>query len=94
MTSDAILVVQCLFSTIWSLFTSWYIPGTNVTPAQFFLFLGSASLGITFIVRLLMVNPSVPLKSVKPDPYPVIPPPMVPLPPALPPSSYFGGYLK
>lgn len=59
MTSDAILVVQCLFSTIWTLFTSWYIPGTNVTPAQFFLFLGSASLGITFIVRLLTVNPGI-----------------------------------
>lgn len=59
MTSDAILVVQCLFSIIWSLFTSWYIPGTNVTPAQFFLFLGSSVLGITFVVRLLTVNPSV-----------------------------------
>lgn len=57
MTSDALLVVQCLFSTIWELFTSWYIPGTNVTPAQFFLFLGSAVLGITFVVRILTVNP-------------------------------------
>lgn len=65
MTSDAILVVQCLFSTIWSLFTSWYIPGTNVTPAQFFLFLGSASLGITFIVRILTVNPGLSHSSVK-----------------------------
>lgn len=64
MTSDAILVVQCLFSTIWSLFTSWYIPGTNVTPAQFFLFLASASLGITFIVRLLTVNPGISYSSV------------------------------
>lgn len=33
MTNDALLVVETLFSTIWSLFTSWYIPGTNVTPA-------------------------------------------------------------
>lgn len=65
MTSDAILAVQCLFSTIWSLFTSWYIPGTNVTPAQFFLFLGSASLGITFIVRILTVNPGLSHSSVK-----------------------------
>ena len=94
MTSDALLVVQCLFSTIWSLFTSWYIPGTNVTPAQFFLFLGSASLGITFIVRLLMVNPSVPLKSVKPEQPVVLPPINVPPYPSLPPSSHFGGYLK
>ena len=64
MTSDALLVVQCLFSTIWSLFTSWYIPGTNVTPAMFFLFLGSAGLGITFIVRLLTVNPGLSSSSV------------------------------
>lgn len=64
MTSDALLVVQCLFSTIWELFTSWYIPGTNVTPAMFFLFLGSAGLGITFIVRLLTVNPGVSSSSV------------------------------
>lgn len=57
MTSDAILVVECLFSSIWSLFTSWYIPGTNVTPAQFFLFLISASLSITFVVRMVTFNP-------------------------------------
>lgn len=65
MTSDAILIVQCLFSSIWSLFTTWYIPGTNVTPAQFFLFLGSAGLGITFIVRLLTVNPGLSHSSFK-----------------------------
>lgn len=64
MTSDALLVVQCLFSTIWSLFTSWYIPGTNVTPAMFFLFLGSAGLGITFVARLLTVNPGLSSSSV------------------------------
>ena len=43
MTNDALLVVQCLFQTIWKLFNSWYIPGTNVTPAVLifgFLFLG------------------------------------------------------
>ena len=59
MTSDALLAVQCIFTTIWSLFTSWYIPGTNVTPAQFFLFLSCASLGITFIVRMITLNPAI-----------------------------------
>lgn len=42
MTNDALLVVECLFKTIWNLFNSWYIPGTNVTPAVMlfgFLFL-------------------------------------------------------
>lgn len=42
MTNDALLVVECLFGTIWKFFNSWYIPGTNVTPAVMmfgFLFL-------------------------------------------------------
>lgn len=59
MTSDAILVVKCLFSTIWSLFTSWYIPGTQTTPAQFFLFLIVSSIGITFVVRMVTFNPGI-----------------------------------
>lgn len=43
MTSDAIQIVRFLFTTIWAMFTSWYIPGTNVTPAgmAFFLLLSS-----------------------------------------------------
>ena len=43
LTDDALLVLDCLFKTIWKLFNSWYIPGTNVTPAVMifgFLFLG------------------------------------------------------
>ena len=59
MTSDAIMVVECLFSTIWSLFTSWYIPGTQTTPAQFFLFLILVSLSITFVVRMVTFNPGI-----------------------------------
>lgn len=42
MTNDSLLVVECLFRTIWKFFNSWYIPGTNVTPAVMmfgFLFL-------------------------------------------------------
>ena len=46
MTSDALLIVQFLFTTIWSLFTSWHFPGTNVTPANFFMFLLLAWLAI------------------------------------------------
>lgn len=33
MTNDALAVIVCLFTNIWRLFNSWYIPGTNVTPA-------------------------------------------------------------
>lgn len=49
MTSDAVLVVQSLFTTIWSLFTSWHIPGTQTSPAEWALFV----LFAFFIVRVL-----------------------------------------
>lgn len=49
MTSDALSVVRVLFSTIWSLFVSWYIPGTNVTPGAVFIFLMFAY----FVVRVI-----------------------------------------
>lgn len=46
MTSDAILVLRSLFSTIWMLFTSWHIPGTNVTPGAWAFF------ALTFVLVL------------------------------------------
>lgn len=39
MTADAVLVLRAIFSLIWRLFTSWYIPGTHTTPAAFAIFL-------------------------------------------------------
>lgn len=45
MTRDAVLVLQCLFSTLWKLFTRWHIPGTNVSPAV-------AMFGILFTVMM------------------------------------------
>lgn len=39
MTQDGLLVLRSLFTTIWSLFTSFLIPGTNTTPAEFAFFL-------------------------------------------------------
>lgn len=45
MTNDAISVLVCLFSNIWRLFNSWFIPGTNVTPAEAFF-------GILFTVMM------------------------------------------
>ena len=33
MTDDALLVVKSIFTTCFKLLNSWYIPGTNVTPA-------------------------------------------------------------
>lgn len=49
MSADAILIVQFLFQTIWRFFNSWYIPGTNVTPAAMAFFL----LVSAFVLRSL-----------------------------------------
>lgn len=56
MTSDALLVLQSLFSTIWSLFTSFKIPGTNVTPAMWAFFLLFAALGLRLCARIFNEN--------------------------------------
>lgn len=52
MTNDALLVVKCLFGTIWRLFTSWYIPGTMVTPATAALFFAAAGISLRFVLNL------------------------------------------
>lgn len=59
MSDDAVLVLECLFQTIWQFFTAWCIPGTNVTPASFALFLLVAGLGLNFLFRLFGVAPSI-----------------------------------
>lgn len=56
MSNDALMVVQTLFSVIWRIFTSWHIPGTNVTPAVMALFLASAGIGLRLLVRFFDAN--------------------------------------
>lgn len=51
MTSDALLAVQSIFSSMWRLFTSWYIPGTKMTPAGWAFFVLSSVLVVRFIMR-------------------------------------------
>lgn len=53
MSNDAIAVVKCLFQTIWQLFSSWHIPGTDVTPAAFALFLISSGIGLRYVLQFL-----------------------------------------
>lgn len=53
MTSDALLILQSVFVTIWSLFTSWVIPGTNTTPAEFALFILVFALVLRTVKRLI-----------------------------------------
>lgn len=57
MTNSALMVLQVLFQSIWRLFTSWHIPGTNVTPAVMALFLLSAVFTIKF-VKMVFFNDS------------------------------------
>lgn len=54
MTSDAILVLRSIFQTIWSLFTSWLIPGTRTTPAEWLAFL--LSVGITLRILAFFIG--------------------------------------
>lgn len=48
MASDTVLTISFIFSSIWRFFTSWYIPGTNVTPAAFAIF----CLAVAFVIRV------------------------------------------
>lgn len=52
MTQDALLILGALFGSIWSLFTSWEIPGTHMTPAEWSFFLLTASLLLRFLKGL------------------------------------------
>ena len=49
MSFDALRIVHFLFTKIWSLFNSWYIPGTNVTPAGMAFFCWATILVIRII---------------------------------------------
>lgn len=48
MTDDALLVVKSIFESCFKLFNSWYIPGTNVTPAV-------ALFGLLFLAILFRI---------------------------------------
>lgn len=48
MTDDALLVVKSIFGTCFKLLNSWYIPGTNVTPAV-------ALFGLLFLAILFRI---------------------------------------
>lgn len=56
MTNDGLLIVKALFENTWQLFNSWFIPGTKVTPASFFLFLAFAGLILRWLTRLFDVQ--------------------------------------
>lgn len=52
MSADALSLLSGLFSAFWRLFTEWYLPGTNVTPAAFALSILFIWLLIRRLVRM------------------------------------------
>lgn len=55
MSSDAILVLQCVFGSIWSLFSCFEIPGTHTTPAEFAFFALGFALALRIARRIIFV---------------------------------------
>lgn len=49
MTDDALSVLVCLFQSVWKLFSSWHIPGTNITPAVLFFGIAFSALVMRFL---------------------------------------------
>lgn len=62
LTSDAILVLKCVFQVIWSLFVSFEIPGTHTTPAEWALFSLLFITIVRFVRRLLLDEDRDPLE--------------------------------
>lgn len=52
MTDDALAVVSAIFDTVFRLFNSWYIPGTNVTPAVAIFGIAFVGLVLRFLGKL------------------------------------------
>lgn len=64
MTNAALQAIQAIFGLSWKFFTGWHIPGTNFTPAAFFMFF--------MVMRLSLYTVIVPLftQSVGSEPLP------------------------
>lgn len=56
MTSDAIQFYLGYIPQIWKFFISWYIPGTDVTPAALCFFVLAVGLVIRTVKRLTSVS--------------------------------------
>lgn len=50
MTADGLTVLKFVFTTCWSLFTSFVVPGTHTTPAEWALFC------LVFVLALRIVK--------------------------------------
>lgn len=54
MTQSAFQFLTSFLAQIFRLFTSWYFPGTNVTPAGLMFFFAFAFLAVRFIVAVFL----------------------------------------
>lgn len=52
MSFEAFTIIAHAFSAFWSLFNSWHIPGTQMTPASLFFLYLVASLTLRFFHRI------------------------------------------
>lgn len=52
MSGEVLTFLTGCVSQFWHIFTGWYVPGTNVTPAGWFLFLLSAGVLFRFLGKL------------------------------------------
>lgn len=52
MTGDVLAFFSGLVAQVWRFFNSWHVPGTNVTPAGWLLFLLSAGVLFRFLSKL------------------------------------------
>lgn len=59
MSSEGLSFLRDYFAAIWTLFTSWTFPATNVTPAALLLFSTTMVVGFHFARRFLGVGGSV-----------------------------------
>lgn len=56
MTQDGLDIITWFFPTFWKFFNDWKIPGTDVTPASWFIFFIVAGVVLTLISKLLGVS--------------------------------------
>lgn len=56
MTQEVRYIIVSVFPQIWRLFTGFYIPGTNITPAMLIFFPAFVSLIMLFVRDLLRMN--------------------------------------
>lgn len=54
MTQNAFQFLGAFLAQIFRLFTSWYLPGTNVTPAGALFFVAASILALRFIKALFL----------------------------------------